>query len=794
MFYTFCDFLFLLVTHIEPILPLQNASDTEIQKILTENALVLTVSEARKMGTLLGRNPTLTEATIFSIQGSEHSSYKSSRKALKTLPTEGKYVILGPKEDAGIVELCEINGQKYGIVYSHESHNAPSQIVPYEGAATGVGGICRDIACMGARVIGCLDGLRFGNAQKLENQVIARGVIDGIAGYANPLGVPNMGGDIFFEKSFDGSTLVNVVALGLVQESDILHSYVPKNGATEKYDLIVVGKPSDRSGFGGASFASMVVNMEEKEKNLGAVQEPNPFLERHLLASFQDLFLELKKTGDLQRIAMKDMGAGGIMCASVELVDSAGFGAEIQVENIHVGEENLPPHIILCSETQERFCFAVPPDLTEKVLYHFNVKWDFPNVSPGAMASKIGFVTQNPVYRVTYKGTVICEAKAEDITAGLLIDRPFVLPKPEETEQTLSSDDFLSFGTDFPTAFSKFLISFLSRPNLADRSVVYEKYDQTVQASTVLERSVSEAVVVAPLRDEENLSEEQQKIGFSVSIGGSPRFGKTSPYVQGAMAVLTALQKVVAVGGLPRAMTDCLNYGNPEIPEDMGKFLDGVKGVADGAKNIHLLEDPSESTPFISGNVSLYKQGNPSAIVSAFGVVPDVSVAIGNVPKDGQSLFLIGERRSELADTEIFSSLQKTGGKVIPISLAFFQKAESQMQFFHKAYNKGFFSSSAVIDVGGMMATFLQMCTRSEMGFTGDFSRFSLPELFSEGNGFLVTTNLPELFLEFANEAGIPVTLLGVFQKNSEVIHGGMFQISKTELLKNWKTGLREIL
>ncbi|MEI7511423.1 MAG: AIR synthase related protein [Candidatus Peregrinibacteria bacterium] len=776
------------MAHLEPVLEIQNSGDEELKILLQKNAIALSLSEARKMVTLLGRNPTLTEATIFSTQGSEHSSYKSSRKSLKTLPTEGPFVILGPKEDAGIVELCEVNGEKYGIVYSHESHNSPSQIVPYEGAATGVGGICRDIACMGARVIGCMDGLRFGDEKKTENQVIARGVVEGVAGYANPLGVPNLGGDIFFEKSFDGFTLVNVVALGLVKESEILHSYAPKNAAKEKYDLIVVGKPSDRSGFGGASFSSAVVNMEEKEKNLGAVQEPNPFLERHLLAAFQDLFADLKKTGDLSRIAMKDMGAGGIMCATVELADGAGFGAEIQVENIHTvkaldSNDSLPPHIILCSETQERFCFAVPPDLTARVLHHFNTKWDFPAVSPGAMASKVGHITEEPIYKVTFNGTVICEAKAEDITAGLLIDRPFVLPEIHETEEALSIPDL-----------SHFLPSFLARPNLADRSVVYEKYDQTVQGATVLERSVSESVVVAPLRDADELSEEEKRVGFAVSISGSPILGGVSSYAQGAMAVLGAIQKVVAVGGFPRSMTDCLNYGNPEMPEDMGKFLEGVRGVAEMAKNIHLLEDSAFPTPFISGNVSLYKRGNPSAIVSCVGMVPNVFDAVGNVPKSGETLFLLGKRHTELAGTEIFSALKKTGGKVIKITDQFFQEAELLIRSFSKAHTQKLLSSSAVIETGGIVSAFLQMCARSEMGFVGDFSSFSLPELFSEGNGFLVTVSSPESFLSFAIENSLPVTKLGVFEKTSKTIDGGSFIISKKELLESWKGGLREIL
>ena len=487
-----------------PTLEILNASDSEISAVLKEHNIdSMKVEEIKKVAEMLGRNPTLTEGVIWSIQGSEHSSYKSSRKFLKNLPTSATPVILGPCEDAGIVELCEIKGEKYGLVYSHESHNSPSQLVPFEGAATGVGGICRDIACMGARVIGVLDSLRFGDETKAQNQVIARGVVEGVAGYGNPLGVPNLGGDIAFDRSYDGFTLVNVVALGLVKEKNILHSYVPPNAADDNYELIVVGKGSDKSGFGGASFSSQVVDESEKEKNLGAVQEPNPFLERHLLAAFQDLFKILEERGELNKIGFKDMGAGGIMCASIELAEGAGFGAEIDVEDIHTGEDGLPPHVIFCSETQERFCFGVPPELTDFFLDHFNKKWDLPGVSLNAKASKVGRITKNPQYVVKYKGEVICDAKVKDITEGLLIDRPYELPT--EISEDKSADLEISGN------FSEFIADFVSRPNLADASCVAENYDQTVQGMTVLQRHESEAVVCAPLRDFDDLNEEEMK-------------------------------------------------------------------------------------------------------------------------------------------------------------------------------------------------------------------------------------------------------------------------------------------
>src|SRR3990167_1639097 len=258
-------------------LPFSGMDDDAIAGVLKKYRIGLTVEEARKIATLLGRDPTLVEAVIWGIQGSEHCSYKSSRRFLKAFHTEGDHVILGPKEDSGIVAITDgPKGKRWGIVVSHESHNHPSQIVPYEGAATGVGGNVRDVLCMGARVIGVMDALRFGDLQSEETKTIAKEVARGVAGYGNPLGIPNLGGDTEFDEAYNAGCLVNVVCHGLVREDEVIHSFVPAEAGEAGYDIILIGKPTDRSGFGGASFASVVLNEEEKEKNTGAVQEPNP--------------------------------------------------------------------------------------------------------------------------------------------------------------------------------------------------------------------------------------------------------------------------------------------------------------------------------------------------------------------------------------------------------------------------------------------------------------------------------------------------------------------------------------
>ncbi|MFA6550825.1 MAG: AIR synthase related protein, partial [Candidatus Gracilibacteria bacterium] len=269
-------------------LEFQKSTDKELKEIMKEHKLGLSLGEARHVPELLGRNPTLTEATIFSIQGSEHCSYKSSRRYLSLFPTEAPNVILGPGEDSGVVAIQDVGRDRYGLIMAHESHNHPSQVVPYEGAATGVGGIVRDVLCMGGRVIGTLDPLRFGEITDHTSRWVANGVISGISGYGNPIGVPNLGGDINFHKSYNDNCLVNVVSVGLLRESELIHSMVPKDAAEKGYEFILVGKATDRSGMGGAAFASANLDEDQKESKKSAVQEPNPFLKRHIMASTYD--------------------------------------------------------------------------------------------------------------------------------------------------------------------------------------------------------------------------------------------------------------------------------------------------------------------------------------------------------------------------------------------------------------------------------------------------------------------------------------------------------------------------
>jgi len=402
------------------VLPLTGADDATIRRIMADEGLRLAPGEVRRMLELLKRDPTRVEATIFDTMWSEHCSYKSSRWALKAfLPTESPDVILGPGEDAGVVRLGTHAGVSYALVIAHESHNHPSQVVPVEGAATGIGGIVRDVNCMGAEVIGVLDALRFGDPEGPRAsgvREIVRGVVDGIWQYGNPLGVPNLGGDVFFSDRYDENCLVNVVALGLVREDRVVRSRVPEAASREPYVLVLVGKPTDETGFGGASFASAILEQDAPEQR-GHVQVPDPFLKRVLFEANRAALEWLFQQG--APFGFKDLGAGGIACASSELAAAGGFGMDVDLDLVPTPRGEYPPEVIACSETQERFALVVPERLAPKLLSIYNEDYALPGVYDGARAAVIGRVRKDPSYRILRHGQAVCDTHVEVITAGI---------------------------------------------------------------------------------------------------------------------------------------------------------------------------------------------------------------------------------------------------------------------------------------------------------------------------------------------------------------------------------------
>lgn len=624
-------------------LPILAASDESLETLLRDHGLVMKVDEARRVCDLLEREPTVVEAHIFNTMWSEHCSYKSSRAILKEyLPTDGPRVVLGPVEDAGIVRIARHDGTSWCLVMGHESHNHPSQVVPYEGAATGIGGILRDVYCMGADVFGVVDPLRFGDPEGPNGarvREIARGVVDGIWGYGNAVGVPNLGGDTLFHPSFDDNCVVNVVALGLVAEPAITRSRVPLEARDEDYVLVLLGKPTDDSGFGGAAFASIVLDEEDVDTNRGAVQAPDPFLKRVLAVACRELLDEAR--GEGVAMGFKDLGAGGIACVTSELAHAGGFGADVDLDRVPVSMAGLPAEVIACSETQERFCVAVPERWAHRVLEIFNDRYELPMVSEGARAAVIGRVTREMRFVLRHGGERVCDAELDQITEGVRYDRPEKLPTPPpETPCGPREVD--------PLELLRVLLGSVLG---GSRRPVFRHYDTEVQGNTVIRPGEADAAVVRPLAG--------APFGIAVSADGNPELGCLDPWAGGARAVEEAVRNVAAVGARALCLTDCLNYGNPENPEVMAGFRAGVRGVGDAARALGVLDDDpavdGTPIPVISGNVSFYNQSRagrtvaPSPIVGCAGWLPDVSVAITQELKEvGSKLILVGPRDAAL--------------------------------------------------------------------------------------------------------------------------------------------------
>ncbi|MCA9750587.1 MAG: phosphoribosylformylglycinamidine synthase subunit PurL, partial [Gemmatimonadetes bacterium] len=589
-----------------------DGSDDLIRRQVTENGLSFTREEARDLARLLGRDPTLLEAHLFDTMWSEHCSYKSSKPVLKKyLPTTGRFVVLGPVEDAGVVSIGAHDGVEWSVAIGHESHNHPSQVVPYEGAATGIGGIVRDVYCMGADVFCTLDSLRFGdldgpNAERCRE--IMLGVVEGIAGYGNPLGIPNLGGETVFHPGYDDNCLVNVICAGVMRTDRLVHSAVPAEARNEPYDLVLVGKGTDSSGFGGAAMASRILDAEED--NRSAVQVPDPFLKRVL----RNATLEVLEVAAERGIAVgfKDLGAGGIACLSSEIAHSGGVGVELDLERVHLQEAGLPPEIIACAETQERFGWAVPRWFAPEVVRIYNEVHELPRVSRGAAATVIGrFLPDEEVMRVRWHGEIVAEARTEDITAGVVAQRFAADPRERAREDVSWNGDTQKLRT--------LALEVLASPNIASKRELYSHYDQEVRGETYFRPGEADAGVSLPVPG--------APIGVALAADGNPRYGELDAWCGGATAIAESVRNVVCVGARPRALTDCLNFGNPEKPEVYRDFVDAVRGLSDAARGIGTLElDEPEALPFVSGNVSLYNESStgravpPSPIVCCLGV------------------------------------------------------------------------------------------------------------------------------------------------------------------------------
>lgn len=691
----------------------------------------LTQSDRAAIKELLKREPTHVELHIFDTMWSEHCSYKSSKETLKKyLPTKGSEVALGIGEDSGIVRFVKHNGKQYCVTISHESHNHPSQILPVEGAATGVGGVVRDVYCMGADVFGVLNSLHFGIDTTGKNPLveeIAEGVVQGVCDYANPLGVPVLGGETLYHAGHNDNCLVNVAGLGLIEEEHIIHSFVPVQVKTEPYDVILFGKSTDATGFGGASFASATLDNENEASNVGAVQVHDPFLKRVTVEAIKHLMAIVWE--EKIAIGFKDLGAGGIACATSEIAAASGYGVNVNLNKVNTALENLPAEVIACSETQERFCLAVPRSFSERVLKIFNEEFELPNLYHHAGAVVIGEVIQEPVYRLFHNDKMVCELPIQAITTEVKAIR------------TAEPRGIVKEGTPPPTILAETLkeicIKALSLPNNQSKRYVYRCFDNAVRGDTVVYAGETDAVVVTPIQD--------CNAAVAVSID-SNLYGECDPYVSGAAAVAESVRNLVAVGARPLALTDCLNYGNPEKPSVFFDFQEGVKGIGEAARALSFIQ--GEPIPIISGNVSFYnesKQGTaivPSPVLLAVGRLEDYhQVMTLQLREPNLTLLMLGRRFPEFGGTQIQNLIPELN-KVAP--QVRYDEEDKQNKAVYALIQEGLIVACHDIAMGGLWQTLIEMVLGERglfsVGLDIELSDKIEPitQLFSENGGYVI--------------------------------------------------------
>ena len=609
-----------------------------VSAALAQRGVALDAEEVELLVSLLGRAPSWPEAVLFGILWSEHCSYKSTRHLLGRLPTRAPQVILGPGEDAGVVAL-PVPCADLALVLAHESHNHPSQVLPVEGAATGVGGIVRDVGCMGAEVVGVLDALRFGDPRDAAARDLVRGVVQGIADYANALGVPNLGGDVAFDAGFDRNLLVNVMAVGLAPADGILRSRVPEGD--EGWTFVIVGKPTDESGFGGAAFASDTLGGDRDSR--GAVQLPDPFLKRVLHVANAEAFLRVRARGI--PAGFKDLGAGGVACATSEMAAAGGRGARIDLARLHRAPRAIAPEVLLCAETQERYCWVVPERFAAELCAIYNVEFALGRVHPGAGASVVGRAHDDGRYRATWEDEVLVDCPVEAITTGRRVPRRARRRPPAARPVARRGDVELRDA----------LLALLGGFHLGSREYLFRHYDSEVQGRTWLRPGEADATVIR--------AHPERELGLAFAVGGNPWWCASDPELGARHAVAEAARNVACAGARPWALTDCLNFGDPEDPQVMGDLEAALEGLAVAAEQLGELAAPGHPLPYVSGNVSLYNQTGTAAIpaspiVMCAGVLRRLDRATGQaLRRSGDFVVMVGEPRDELAGSAYLREL-----------------------------------------------------------------------------------------------------------------------------------------
>ncbi len=719
----------------------------------------LTKEEYQKIVDTLGREPNFTEVGILAAMWSEHCSYKSSRIHLKKLPTTGEKVIQGPGENAGIVDI----GDGLCAVFKMESHNHPSFIEPYQGAATGVGGILRDIFTMGARPIAILDSLRFGDPTLPKTKYLVDGVVSGIAGYGNCIGIPTVGGEVYFDACYNGNPLVNVFALGVTKTDEIFRGYATGVGNP----VIYVGSKTGRDGIHGAVMASETFTKEAEEKR-PAVQVGDPFTEKLLL----EACLELFKTGVV--VGIQDMGAAGLTSSSTEMAERAGTGIRIDIDKVPRREESMTPYEVMLSESQERMLIVLEKGKEETAERIFR-KWslDF---------SIIGEVTDNSKLVLTEKGKQVADIPISLISEEAPVyDRPFREPAYISKAENQDISDI-----PVPDNLGNILLKLLASPTIASKRWIYEQYDYMVRTNSVTLPGSDAAVV--------RIKDTNKAVAMTVNCNS--RYCYLDPYTGSGIAVAESARNLACSGATPLAVTDCLNFGSPENPEVMWQFKRAIEGMADAASGLN--------TPVVSGNVSFYNETEQTAIyptptIGMVGLIAEVGKHITQWFKnEGDAVALLGETGEEFGGSEYMSRIHGVlGGRPPALDL----EAESGLiRALLEASNKGIINSAHDLSEGGLAVSLAESCftPRGPLGvkikLPGTIRKDAL--LFSESQARAIISldkNNIAIIEEIAEKHGVPMNIIGNVEGIRLFIED-LIDLPVAEALNAWVSGFENIL
>ena len=693
----------------------------------------------------LGRTPNLCELGIFSAMWSEHCSYKSSKKWLKTLPTEGPQVIQGPGENAGAVDI----GDGLAAIFKIESHNHPSFIEPYQGAATGVGGILRDVFTMGARPVALLNALRFGAADHEKTRHLLSGVVSGIGGYGNCIGIPTIGGEVNFDSSYNGNILVNAMAVGLANSDRIFRSAATGPGNP----VIYVGAKTGRDGIHGATMASAEFS-DETESKRPTVQVGDPFTGKLLM----EACLELMASDAV--LAIQDMGAAGLTSSSVEMASKGGLGMEMDLDLVPAREDGMSAYELMLSESQERMLMVLKPDATDTARQIFE-KWDL-DFMP------IGKVTETGRLVLLKDGDIAC-----DIPLAPLVDDAPEYDRPQAditARPVLASADI---ADDRPV--TTVLKDLLGSVDLASRRWIYEQYDSQVMADTI----------APPGGDAGLVRVHGSRLGLAASTDCTPRYVEADPRTGGAQAVAEAWRNLSAIGARGLAITNNLNFGNPERPEIMAQMAQSVLGMGDAARAL--------DTPVVSGNVSLYNETDGSAIlpcpvIGMVGTIADIGTAIGMAPATGGLSLLVIGQEGTADDGWLGVSLyaRNLAGDPEAVPPPVDLEAERRHGLFvQQQIAEGLITAAHDISDGGLAVAVAEMCIAGRIGalidlpVAGNLHGWAFGE---DQARYVVATADPEALLAAAGAAAVPAAAIGSTRDGGQLQFGDEGAISVTEL------------